>query len=179
MMSVLMLLILLLVPQSGQQPSPVTTAKISSPEKALRFEVTVPAPIDAVWTAFTTTAGLKTWLWSDVNVDLREGGEWLVRFSTASTGGGTIESFNTQRRLVIKALAPEQFPTVRRERTTATFEFAAVSPASTRVTLTQTGWKTGKEWDDAYEYLAKGNASLMTQLHQRFVSGPIDWSKMK
>lgn len=25
----------------------------------------------------------------------------------------------------------------------------------TRVTLTQTGWKAGKEWDAAYEYLAK------------------------
>ena len=44
-------------------------------------------------------------------------------------------------------------------------------------TLTQTGWKQGKEWDDAYEYLAGGNAQLMGQLNYRFVNGPIAWKK--
>jgi len=36
------------------------------------------------------------------------------------------------------------------------------------VTLTQTGWKQGKEWDDAYQYLSSGNAQLLAQLHRRF-----------
>jgi len=31
----------------------------------------------------------------------------------------------------------------------------------TKVTLMQTGWKQGKEWDEAYEYLAGGNAQLL------------------
>ena len=34
--------------------------------------------------------------------------------------------------------------------------------------LVQTGWKPGKEWDDAYEYLA-GGAQLLGMLHRRFV----------
>ena len=46
------------------------------------------------------------------------------------------------------------------------------------MTLLQTGWQTGEEWDAAYAYLAKGNAQLLTQLHRRFVSGPIDWSRV-
>ncbi len=71
-------------------------------------------------------------------------------------------------------MAPEQFPTVRSERTRAIFEFEAVKNG-TRVTLTQTGWKQGKEWDDAYDYLAKGNAQLLAQLWYRFAKGPIDW----
>jgi hypothetical protein len=48
---------------------------------------------------------------------------------------------------------------------------------STLVRLTQTGWKTGEEWDKAFDYLAQGNAQLLTTLRRRFVDGPLDWAK--
>lgn len=160
----------------GRAAGPVTVTKLSSPEKALRFEVTVPASVNDVWTAFTTKAGLETWLWKEVRVDARPGGDWLVIFP-GSTGGGTIVSLAPKKQIVISAMAPERFPTVRKDRTTAAFGFEALTPASTKVTLLQTGWKTGEEWDAAYEYLAGGNAELLTQLHQRFTSGPIAWPK--
>lgn len=164
---------------SGLQSGPVTTQRLATPEKALQFEVTVPASLDAVWTAFTTKGGLETWIWKETRVDLRAGGDWIVVYSPTATGGGTIESFIPKSRLAIRAMAPEQFPTVRRERTLATFSFEALGPDSTRVTLVQTGWKAGAEWDAAYDYLTKGNAQLLSQLHRRFSSGPIDWSKLK
>ena len=152
----------------------VKVDKLSTPEKALKFEVVVPAKVEDVWSAFTTNEGLSTWLWKDVRVDLRRGGEWTVLYPGGKTGGGSIVDFTPQRRLVMRAMCPEQFPTVRRERTTAVFEFEAVD-GKTRVTLTQTGWKEGKEWDDAYEYLAKGNAQLLGQLLSRFEKGPVKW----
>lgn len=157
----------------------VTTQKLSQPQKALRFEVVVPAALDDVWTAFTTKPGLETWLWKETRVDFRPGGEWTVLYTPTATGGGAIVSIVPKRQVVMRALAPEQFPTVRAERTTATFSFEAVTPQTTRVTLLQTGWKTGAEWDAAYDYLATGNAQLLTQLHKRFASGPIDWSARK
>jgi uncharacterized protein YndB with AHSA1/START domain len=164
-------------PAAGARPAgPVTVTRLASPETALRFEVTVPGTLDQVWAAFTTKDGLATWLWRDVRVEARPGGDWLVIFPE-STGGGTIVSLAPKTQLVIAALAPEKFPTVRKDRTTATFRFRAATPTSTTVTLTQTGWKTGAEWDAAYEYLADGNAELLTQLYQRFVSGPIAWPK--
>jgi uncharacterized protein YndB with AHSA1/START domain len=155
---------------------PVVVTKQTNPERALRFEVTVPGSLDEVWAAFTTQDGLTTWLWRDPRVDARPGGDWLAIFPQ-STAGGTIVSLNPKSQLVIAALAPDRFPTVRAARTRAMFEFAAVTPSSTRVTLTQTGWKAGDEWDAAYEYLAAGNAELLTQLYQRFASGPIVWPK--
>jgi uncharacterized protein YndB with AHSA1/START domain len=161
---------------TARAADPVTVTKVTSPTKALRFEVTVPGSLDEVWAAFTTTDGLATWLWRDVRVDAHPGGDWLAIFPQ-STGGGTIVSLTTKKQLVISALAPDKFPTVRKERTQATFEFVAVTPVSTKVTLVQTGWKPGAEWDAAYEYLASGNAELLTQLHRRFVSGPIAWPK--
>ena len=162
--------------QDPKPASPVTVVRLSTPEKALQFDVTVPGSLDDVWTAFTTTAGLSTWLWRDTRVELREGGDWLALFGP-STGGGTILSFVPRARLVMSAMAPEQFPTVRATRTQAVFEFTAAGPKATHVRLTQTGWKTGKEWDDAYDYLATGNAQLLGQLYQRFATGPIQWPK--
>jgi uncharacterized protein YndB with AHSA1/START domain len=164
--------------QPGAAGTPVQVTRTETPEKALKFEVVVPAKLDDVWTVFTTNAGLVTWLWSDVTVDLKKGGEWTVHYPGGGTGGGTITDFTPQRRLVMRALAPPQFPEVRRERTTAVFDFEPLD-GQTRVTLTQTGWKQGKEWDEAYDYLAKGNAQLLEQLRYRFVKGPIDWQAAK
>ena len=144
--------------------------------KALIVEVTIPATQAEVWRAFTTSEGLSTWLFPNATVDLKPGGDWLVHFPGGSTGGGTIVSFVPMREMTLRAMAPEQFPHVREERTTAKFEFVPQGNA-TLVRLTQTGWKTGDEWDKAYEYLAKGNPELFEQLRRRFVSGPIDWKK--
>lgn len=156
--------------------SPVKVLKQASPEKALILEVTIPASRAAVWEAFSTSAGLSTWLTPGAVVDLRRGGEWTAHYPGRKTGGGTILSFVPEQEMTLTAMAPEQFPTVRAERTTARFQFTA-NGQSTVVRLVQTGWKTGEEWDKAYEYLAEGNAQLLETLRRRFVNGPIDWAK--
>jgi uncharacterized protein YndB with AHSA1/START domain len=148
----------------------------ASSEKMLRVEVTVPAPRAEVWKAFATSEGLSSWLAPNSVVELRPGGEWMVHFPGGSTGGGNIVSFVPGKEIVIAALAPDNFPTVRAQRTTARFELEDHGKG-TLVRLTQTGWKEGDEWDRAYEYLTAGNAQLLATLHRRFVSGPIDWSK--
>jgi len=156
--------------------SPVKVTKQLEPEKALIFEVSIPASRAAVWAAFSTSDGLSTWLTPGAVVDLRKGGEWTANYPGGKKGGGTILSFVPQREIVIAAMAPDQFPTVRDTRTNAKFEFFG-SGDETVVKLTQTGWRQGAEWDRAYEYLARGNAELLETLRRRFVSGPIDWKK--
>jgi len=144
------------------------------PPQELVIQVEVPAPVHAVWEAFTTSEGLSTWLTPEAVVDLRPGGEWTAKFPGGSTGGGTIVSFVPEKELVISALAPDRFPHVRAERTKAVFQFESRG-SGTVVRLTQSGWKSGPEWTRAYEYLVAGNAQLLSTLHQRFVSGPLDW----
>ena len=161
----------------AQTQGPVTVTKDSIPHKALKLEVSVPASIDAVWQAFSTSEGLSTWLTPGAVVDLRNGGEWTAHFPGGKTGGGTILSFVPKREMVMSAMAPEWFPTVRAERTTATFRFLPLGPGSTMVQLEQTGWKEGPEWEKAYDYLATGNAQLLETLRRRFVNGPLDWAK--
>jgi uncharacterized protein YndB with AHSA1/START domain len=170
LMKLLVLALALTLTASAQSPTK------PAPERVLRIELTIRASRAEVWQAFTTSDGLSTWLTPGAVADLRPGGEWTARFPGGSTGGGTILSFVPQQDLVISALAPDRFPTVRADRTTVRFHFESRGD-STLVSLTQTGWKTGKEWDAAYEYLASGNAQLLATLHRRFVNGPIDWAK--
>jgi len=157
--------------------SAVTVTKTEHPRKRLDFSVDIPAPIDEVWNCFTTREGMVSWITPDAQVELRPGGKWLALFPGAAPGGGTILSYAPQQQLTLHAMAPEQFPTVRKEGTTAVFTFIALDDSHTRLHLSQIGWKSGPEWRRAYEHLAIGNAMLLDQLLNRFLHGPIDWSK--
>jgi len=130
-----------------------------------------------VWDAFTTPAGMTGWIAPGATVDLRSGGDWLAQFPGVAPGGGTIVLVQPKTLLAIRAMAPEKFPTVRRERTLAVFTFTAQGPSSTAVHLAQTGWQDGDEWSQAYTYLADGNAQLLGLLYRRFTAGPIPWPK--
>jgi len=146
--------------------------------KELVIQLEVPASVPEVWKAFTTTDGLTSWLAPQAKVELRPGGDWIVSFPGGrSTGGGTIVSYVPEKEIVLSALAPDQFPHVRAERTRAVFSFEARGDSAV-VRLTQTGWKTGAEWDRAYEYLLAGNSELLSALYHRFTEGPIDWAKL-
>jgi Activator of Hsp90 ATPase homolog 1-like protein len=92
--------------QSSEE-SHVTVKRTAAPEKRLDFEVTVPATVAQVWEALSTSKGLSTWLFPNAVVDLRPGGDWIVKFPGGSTGGGTIVAFVPQQKLEIAALAPD------------------------------------------------------------------------
>jgi uncharacterized protein YndB with AHSA1/START domain len=171
----LLVLVLSAAVSFAETPAKTTTAQPTA-EKALVLSITIPAPRSEVWHAFATSDGLSTWLTPGAVVDLRSGGEWTAHYPNGKTGGGTIISFVHEEEIVLSAMAPEQFPTVRATRTRARFHFESHGN-STVVRLEQTGWQNGEEWDKAYEYLFAGNAYLLATLHRRFVNGPIDWAK--
>ena len=166
--------------------SPVTTftrgavkvTETRTPARRLDLEVVVPATVEQVWTAFTTADGLVTWLGPSAKVRMELGGEWEVSFGAGAPAGGNVLSWLPMEMLSVHAMAPEWFPTVRRDRTIAVFRFEPVGERQTRVRLAQIGWKDGEEWDKAFEYLGKGNAELLNMLHHRFAEGPTDWKAM-
>jgi len=144
--------------------------------KRLDMAVTVPATVDQVWDAFTTPAGLTAWLAPFAKVELAIGGPWQVSFTAdGAAAGGNVLLYQPKSLLALSAMAPTQFPTVRRERTTAVFLFDPAGPNATTVRLAQTGWKSGDEWDKAFDYLATGNAQLLEALYHRFAVGPEAW----
>jgi len=151
---------------------------VTTTDAPKRFDmaVTVPATVDQVWDAFTTPAGLTAWLAPFAKVELAVGGPWQVSFTAdGAAAGGNVLLYQPKSLLALSAMAPTQFPTVRRERTTAVFLFDAAGPNATTVRLAQTGWKPGDEWDKAFDYLATGNAQLLEALYHRFAVGPEAW----
>lgn len=154
----------------------VTIVQSDQP-KRLDWEVTVPASLGVVWDAFTTQAGMTSWLAPRATVELVPGGAWRAQFPGYAEAGGNIVVFQPDTLLVLTAMAPEQFPTVRRERTLAVFTFTAHGDAETVVHLAQTGWKDGPEWERAYAYLTTGNTQLLEALYTRFAGGqPVKWN---
>lgn len=175
--NLILLLLTVLVPTVYGSAQDRTSSAASSAPQQFVLEIEVPAPVHDVWQAFATSEGLSTWLFPNATVDLRPGGDWMVHFPGGSTGGGTIVSFVPEKEMVLNALAPDKFPHVRADRTRAVFQFEPRGNA-TIVRLTQSGWKSGDEWTQAYEYLVAGNAQLLATLHKRFVNGPTDWAKV-
>lgn len=152
-------------------------------ERRLTWELVVPAPVQDVWEAWTTAEGVASWAAPAGYVDLRRGGSWEAHFDPSRPPGqrgsdaNEIVDFDPERLLVIRAGAPQQFPTVRAEKTTFYLTLTPVGRHHTLVQGIQSGWKDGPEWDEAFEYLAEANAVWLDWLHQRFTTGPIDWAE--
>lgn len=151
-------------------------------DRRLSWELVVPASRGQVWDAWTTAEGIASWSAPAGYVDLRRGGTWEAHFNPDRPAGQRGSDANEivdvvpERMLVIRAGAPLRFPTVRAEKTTFYLVLTPVGEHHTLVQGVQVGWKEGAEWDDAFEYLAKANAVWLDWLHQRFTTGPIDWS---
>jgi uncharacterized protein YndB with AHSA1/START domain len=152
-------------------------------ERALHLTVEVDAPVGAVWDAWTTEAGTRTFFAPDSVVDLRPGGAYEMLWdATAPVGrrggeGNTVLAVQPERMLSVTWNAPTRFPEVRDQRTAVVVRFAPVEDDRTRVALTHVGWGEGGQWDDAFEYFEEAwGAVVLPRLQRRFVEGPVDWS---
>ena len=67
-------------------------------------------------------------------------------------------------------------PEVRWQYTTVVVRLEKLSDSATRVTVTQTGWGDGKEWDEAFKYFdAAWQKHVLPYLKRSLENGPIDW----
>ena len=60
---------------------------LAVPPPDLHKQVTVIAPVDAVWAAWTTSAGAKTWFAPDADIRLEVGGPYEIYFSPQAPAG--------------------------------------------------------------------------------------------
>lgn len=170
------------VPDSTFRHRSVMTEVHLAPDRRLAWELVVPAPVSEVWEAWATADGIATWAAPAGFVELRPGGAWEAHFEPDRPPGQRGSDANEilhvapERALVIRAGAPQRFPTVRAEGTTFMITLTPVGAHHTLVHGSQTGWKEGAEWEEAFTYLAAANAVWLDWLHQRFTTGPIDWS---
>ena len=151
-------------------------------ERAIDKEVVVAAPIESVWQAWTTRAGIRTFFAPDAEIDARVGGAFHIHINPYAEPG--LKGADDMRYMALQPPtmlsfdwnAPPSLPEVRAQRTFVVVRLAPVDAKSTRVTLHHTGWGTGGQWDDSYAYFDRAWTTVLGNLKKSFDSGPVDWT---
>ncbi len=148
----------------------------------LRKEGVVSVPLGEVWTSWTTSEGVMTFLAPKAKVQLAIGGPYELYFDLNSplgfqgTEGCKVLGFDSMRSLAFDFLAPPQFPNVRRLRSRVDLEFEEVQRGGVvRVSLVHSGFQEGEEWDEYFEFSSWSWDLALRRLQHRFTSGPINW----
>jgi len=152
-------------------------------ERAIDAQVVVAAPIEAVWQAWTTRAGIQSFFAPDAEIDARVGGAFHIHMDPLAEPG--MKGADDMRFMALQAPtmlsfdwnAPPSLPEARGQRTFVVVRLAPLDPRSTRVTLHHTGWGSGGEWDKTFAYFDRVWPVVLGKLKASFESGPADWSE--
>lgn len=151
-------------------------------ERALDKEVLVPAGIDDVWEAWTTSRGVASFFAPEAEIEPRVGGAYRVFFDPTAEPGQKgaddmrVLAIQPKKMISFDWNAPPSLPQARQQRTFVIVRLAPVDARSTRVTLHHTGWGEGGEWDQAYGYFDRAWTNVLAGLKERFEKGPKDWA---
>lgn len=157
----------------------ITTLAFAVPAKATESivaEGVVNAPVLAVWNAWATTDGLKSWLAPQADIDLRVDGLMRVNYDPKGSLGdsGTIENrvlaYEPERMLSIKvSKAPDNFPFKAKIGDMWTVLYFQPTPdGKTLLRIVGMGFGTDEESQKMKEFFRQGNDFTLTQLQKRF-----------
>jgi uncharacterized protein YndB with AHSA1/START domain len=99
----------MLPPVAAIRNSPVASAGDPGDARVER-DVTVPAPVDRVWSALTRSDELSEWFGAEVDMELRPGGRVSVRRPDGTLRPGVVEEVRDRRRLSFRWLPFERAP---------------------------------------------------------------------
>jgi uncharacterized protein YndB with AHSA1/START domain len=152
-------------------------------ERVITCEIEVPAPLLAVWRAWTTQAGAETFFAPRCTIDLKPGGAYEMLFDLGAERGKqgaegmVVMAVQPQRMLAFTWNAPPHLPSVRGQLTHVVIRLFETDAGHTRVTVRHDGWGEGSEWDAAFQYFSRAWADIvLPRLKHRFERGPVDWS---
>lgn len=149
----------------------------------LIHETVIDAPVEDVWTAVATAEGWRTWAvprsWTpepdiietSYSMTAVPGDSSTIRQRILARVPGRMIAFRTVK-------APDGFPHFEQFRqTTGVIELEAVGEGRTRIRLTGAGYPDSEAGRQLIGFFREGNRISLERLRQRFVSGPVDWSR--
>ena len=153
--------------------------------RTIHAEVIVPAGIEAVWEAWTSSKEAGAFFAPVCNIELRVNGAYEMLFDLEAAPGDRggegmkILAFQPPTMLSFTWNAPPTLPSVRGQMTHVTVRLTALSDAETQVTLTHDGWGNGGEWEQAFDYFSRAwSKVVLPRLRYRFAVGPVDWQNL-
>ena len=155
------------------------------PSPLHKSAIVAAAPVD-VWEAWTTTAGIRTFLAPDGKVEAKAGGAYEVWFQPDAPEGArgcdgcTVISADPPGKLAVTWSYPPSIPELRgtgaKARVTVELLPASVS-GTTLLTLVHEGFPEGDAGEKARAYFDKAWDQVLARLQERFRRGPFDWSR--
>jgi hypothetical protein len=142
-------------------------------ERVLRIEAVVPASVENVWKAWTTPRELSRWIAPVVAIDLKIGGTISTNYDEKATIGnaGTIQlpiiNYLEKEIITLKVNLNESFPKRVRDDDRNLQEIVQIvnlGNGKTKIVSSMVGWGTGKDWDQTYDFFARGNEWTYRQL---------------
>ncbi|MBN1213774.1 MAG: SRPBCC domain-containing protein [candidate division Zixibacteria bacterium] len=149
----------------------------------LTREIVVPASLEQVWRAWTTTGGVKTFFSSEAEVELTLGGKYEIYFVPSAppglrgSEGCRVLSYLPMKMLSFEWNAPPKFEMLRKVHTQVVLTFDEIDANSVKVTLSHHGWGKGDRWREVYDYFDSAWGYVLDNLKKRFVEGPLDWEE--
>ena len=153
-------------------------------ERVIIGAVDVNASRQSVWEAWTTEEGITSFFAPACKINIRVNGAYELYFNPSAPegerGGEGVRILALQPPEMISFTwnAPPHLPEARGQNTSVILRLEAISENRTRVHLHHSGWGSGGEWDEAYNYFTLAwNNVVLPRLSKRFTQGPVDWSQ--
>ncbi len=159
----------------------IATPLFAGSARSIEREAVVSAPRAAVWKAWSSTEGVKTFFAPNANIELTPGGPYEILFDMAQPAGlrggetNKVVAFEPERMLLFSWNAPPKFGALRNEHTYVLLRFDDAPGGGTRVRLTHFGWREAEEWNEIHDYFEKAWSYVMASFTKSYgarVSSP-------
>jgi uncharacterized protein YndB with AHSA1/START domain len=160
--------------------SPVRPQAVQAVTAPVVHEGVIDASVEDVWDAFTTKAGIESWMVAHADITLTVGGKMRTTYNKDATLGdestieNTILSYDPKRMLSIKATkAPKGFPFVKALQAMWTvIYFEPAGAGRTKLTVKSMGFTEDEQSQTMRKFFDAGNKQTMDKLAARFAKKP-------
>ncbi len=152
----------------------VAYSAVEESGRILRKEITIRAPLEKVWHAWTTVEGLAP-VSKESRVELRVGGpyEWFLHLEPDENGlrggqGSRVLAFLPGEMLAFDWTFPPSIPSLRGAgvKTQVVVQFDEPENGEVRIRFSQLGWGDGEDWDCGYAYFDEAWAWVLQQMKE-------------
>ncbi|MCH1627723.1 SRPBCC family protein [Ferdinandcohnia quinoae] len=148
-------------------------------DKTITNEVTVQAPLDLVWYAWTISERVSEWFAPETVIEAQDGGAYELYFipgnkTEMNTKGCKIINLVDGEELRFTWKGPDQFESImnnENELTAVTVRFESVTTNSTKVVVEHTGFKDHDNWKEAIEGHQMAWAGVLSSLKSALEKG--------
>jgi uncharacterized protein YndB with AHSA1/START domain len=153
-------------------------------DRILRAEMILDAPVERVWSAWTTEDGIRSFFARGSHIEPRVDGAYEIFFDPSEPPGKRggdgmrVLGLEPPRRLVFTWNAPPDQPFARAQRTVVALDLEPAGEGRTRLRFSHSGWGEGPEWDKAFAYFDDAwGGFVLPNLRYSLAHGPIDWAR--